>query len=151
MAVKVIIHCSDSDFGNASLIENWHLERGWSGIGYHFVILNGWTGSNCYNAQFKGHLETGRPVNGDDIITKSERGAHAYGFNHNSIGICLIGKSGSFCEEQLNTLLELVFNLNEQFGGVEVLQHSDVDPKKPYCAGLNMEQFRKNLKRLVKS
>ena len=38
---KVIIHCSDSDFGTASVIDGWHKERGWDGIGYHYVITNG--------------------------------------------------------------------------------------------------------------
>ena len=38
---KIIIHCSDSEFGDAALIDKWHKERGWTGIGYHYVILNG--------------------------------------------------------------------------------------------------------------
>jgi len=37
---KVIIHCSDSSFGNAVLIDKWHRQRGFDNIGYHFVILN---------------------------------------------------------------------------------------------------------------
>jgi hypothetical protein len=37
----IVIHQSDSAFGNAAVIDKWHRERGWSGIGYHWVILNG--------------------------------------------------------------------------------------------------------------
>ncbi len=38
---RIIIHHSASDFGDAKLIDKWHKERGWKGIGYHFVVLNG--------------------------------------------------------------------------------------------------------------
>ena len=33
---KIILHCSDSEYGTASLIRKWHTEeRNWSDIGYH--------------------------------------------------------------------------------------------------------------------
>jgi hypothetical protein len=32
---QIIIHCSDSEFGNVIQIDRWHRERGWKGIGYH--------------------------------------------------------------------------------------------------------------------
>lgn len=68
---KHIIHCSDSDFGNAEMINRWHKERGFSEIGYHYVILP------------DGTIEKGRAL--------GKPGAHAKGHNHDSIGTCLIG------------------------------------------------------------
>ena len=38
---KIIIHCSATPpdmHVDAERIDSWHKERGWSGIGYHYVI-----------------------------------------------------------------------------------------------------------------
>ena len=53
----------------ADEIHQWHLDRGWSGIGYHYVIRR------------DGRLQRGRPLD--------RNGAHsgAYGHNRRSIGI----------------------------------------------------------------
>jgi hypothetical protein len=135
--MKVIIHCSDSAFGNAALIDSWHREKGWTKIGYQFVILNG----NLYNTKtydtfYDGLIETGRHMN--------ETGAHCKGHNKGSIGICLIGKSGMFTDPQLNSLEKLLITLNSKRGGLEIFQHSDFDSSKPYCAGLK-ESYVDNL------
>lgn len=41
---KIIVHCAATppsmDVG-AAQIDAWHKERGWKGIGYHFVITRG--------------------------------------------------------------------------------------------------------------
>lgn len=156
--VRIILHCSDSSFGNAALISKWHslpaqevvqngrkyVGRGWSGIGYHYVILNGWIASNIYNPSFNGHIETGRPLDDDPVVSGSETGAHVKGYNTKSVGICLIGKSGQFTYDQLNTSLKIVHDLEEQFHDIQVLQHSDLDSTKPYCAGLDMDLWRSN-------
>jgi len=139
--VNVIVHCSDSSFGNAALITKWHVvERKFETIGYHFVILNGRISAYKHNAYFDGHLETGRPLDDDKDMELDEAGAHAFGYN-DSIGICLIGLSGTFTEAQLRTLLHTVRLLRKQFGEIKVGQHSDVDPKKPHCAGLTKLQL----------
>ena len=156
--VKIILHCSDSSFGNAALISKWHSlpatpvtqngksyqGRGWSGIGYHYVILNGWLSSNSYHPLFNGHIETGRALDDDPFIAKSERGAHVKGQNTNSVGICLIGRSGTFTEDQLNAALKLVYMLEEQYEEISIHQHSEFDTKKPHCAGLDMSLFKRN-------
>ena len=49
---KIVLHCSDSTFGNAAVITNWHIQRGWQTIGYHFVICNGHLNKNFYNEKF---------------------------------------------------------------------------------------------------
>lgn len=141
--MKVIIHCSDSAFGNAALIGRWHSlpkphGRGWSGIGYQLVILNGWLSSTCFNKYFDGHMESGRPLNDDALLTPNEFGAHTLGLNNEAVGICLVGKSGEFSAAQYSRLLNVALPLlKEMFGSLEISQHSNHDSKKPHCAGLS--------------
>jgi N-acetylmuramoyl-L-alanine amidase len=79
---KIIIHCSDSEFGDVKIIDQWHKARGWRGCGYHYVITNGvLTHGKPYNNDHDGLIQPGRPLR--DI------GAHCKGHNHDSIGICL--------------------------------------------------------------
>ncbi len=140
--INVIVHCSDSSFGNAALITKWHIqERKWDTIGYHYVILNGRLSAFKRHSWFDGHIETGRPLDDDNDLEFDEKGAHASGWN-NSIGICMIGLSGTFTEAQLRALSSLIHRLRNQFGGINILQHSDVDPvNKPHCAGLTKLQI----------
>jgi len=143
--VTVVLHCSASGFGNAALIAKWHtVERGWSGIGYHYVVLNGWISSTRYHPSFDGHIETGRPLDNDPFISSDEIGAHVKGHNRDSAGICLIGDSGDFTAKQLTGALRCVQLLEQQFGEIELVQHSDLYPKKPDCAGIDMARFRRN-------
>lgn len=93
----VILHCSDTpdfrphetgkfDAIGAKEIDLWHKERGFDCIGYHDVIRQ------------SGLIEAGRPI---------ERiGAHAYGANVNSIGLCLIGRM-DFQKKQIESLISI--------------------------------------------
>ena len=137
--MKIIFHCSDSTYGNAALLTKWHLQRGWRTIGYHYIILNGQLDSNCYNKNFDGWLETGRALDDNYQLDEWERGAHVKGWNENSIGVCMIGRSGKFTASQYNTAKMTVEFLNEKFFESSVWQHGDFDPKKHWCAGLTKE------------
>lgn len=139
--VLIIVHCSDSGFGNAIQINEWHKQRGFSMIGYHFVILNGNITPKKHHALFDGTIETGRPLDDDLDFEFDEIGAHALGYNKKSIGICLIGKSGQFTENQLRNLKFIIKFLRGQFGKIKVIQHSDVESKKQFCAGLTKMQI----------
>ena len=78
---KIIIHCSATPEGrdiSAATINNWHKQRGWSGIGYHYVI------------KIDGSIEYGRDIN--------KTGAHVKGHNKGSIGLCYIGG----CDSDMN-------------------------------------------------
>lgn len=78
---KIIIHCSATPEGrdiSADTIDKWHKERGWSGIGYHYVI------------KLDGSIEYGRDIN--------KTGAHVKNHNKGSIGICYIGG----CDASMN-------------------------------------------------
>ena len=74
---KIVIHCSAThssmDIGAAD-IKKWHLDKGWSDIGYHYVIRR------------NGAIEEGRPVH--------IQGAHVKGHNASSIGVCIVGGVG---------------------------------------------------------
>lgn len=142
----MIIHCSDSSWGNASVITQWHtmpppVGRGWDAIGYHYVILNGRLSPYKTHSFFDGSLETGRPLDDDKDMELDEKGSHAFGYN-NSVGVCLIGLSGTFTDAQKRTLRYLMRLLKTQFGEIEVIQHSDVDKKKPHCAGLTKSEMK---------
>ena len=71
---KIIVHCAATrewqDI-NTDTIRDWHLKRGWSDIGYHYVI------------ELDGTIGIGRPI--------ERSGAHTKGLNSNSIGVCYIG------------------------------------------------------------
>lgn len=71
---EIVVHCAATPEGkhfDVKDIDAWHKKRGWSGIGYHYVIL------------LDGTVEKGRPV--------ERQGAHVRGRNKNTIGICYIG------------------------------------------------------------
>ena len=100
---RIVLHCSatrEGDDISTETIRNWHvLDRGWSDIGYHYVIL------------LDGCLEAGRPL--------FRAGAHAKGENEDSIGICYIGgvaedgktPKDTMTPEQEDTFRELVHSL----------------------------------------
>ena len=71
---KIVIHCTATKEGqNVSVgtIKKWHLNRGFSDIGYHYVI------------GIDGKINSGRPV--------SKSGAHVRNGNSDSIGISYTG------------------------------------------------------------
>lgn len=71
---KIIVHCSATPEGRdytVADIDRWHKQRGWQGIGYHYVVYR------------DGSVHPGRPV--------EQIGAHTSGHNANSIGVCYIG------------------------------------------------------------
>lgn len=112
---QIIVHCSDSNFGNAALIDEWHKARNWRKIGYHFVILNGLLVANDDYSEFvDGLIETGRPV--------QEEGAHTLGSNADSIGICLIG-TDNFTEKQFTSLIALIKQIKKDYGVKEIKGH----------------------------
>lgn len=130
---EIIVHCSDSERGNAREIDKWHKKRGWKGIGYHFVILNGCLPDRVLE-QLDGSIECGRPV--------SAVGAHAKGHNLHSIGICVIGKR-HFTVEQLRTLIALVASLKQMCGpDVKVLGHCELPGVAKTCPNLDIDALR---------
>lgn len=112
----IVVHCSatarDKDFcGND--IDRWHKDRGWQGIGYHYVV------------RLDGTVDVGRD--------ESRIGAHVQGHNMRSIGVCYIGG----CEEdgktpcdtrtgaQKETLKQIVEELKTKYPKAVVRGHRD--------------------------
>lgn len=136
----IVIHCSDSTWGNSREVDRWHKERKFDEIGYHYLILNGITHYKYYNPLADGLIEVGRRVD--------KLGAHCHGFNQ-YIGICLIGESGNFTQKQQNTLINLLKEIKKLYKEIELFRHSDLDPEgKPNCPGISDENWNQ-LKNLI--
>ena len=96
---RVILHCSATPDDNqhdysAAAIDLWHKQRGWTGIGYHFVIRR------------SGKIEEGRDIN--------KIGAHTKGHNTDSIGVCYIGTRRP-TKEQIEAFLILFKKLRDEY------------------------------------
>jgi N-acetyl-anhydromuramyl-L-alanine amidase AmpD len=115
----IVLHHSASPDVGAAEIHRWHLQKGWAGIGYHFVIRT------------NGSVERGRPL---ETI-----GAHAGpGVNGYSIGICLTGDfmTARPTDLQIRALLELIGWLKNYYAGstLDVKLHREVTATE--CPGI---------------
>ena len=117
---KVIVHCAATPEGRdvkTEEIKRWHTEeRGWSDIGYHWVV------------ELDGSINEGRS---EDI-----NGAHCRGHNSDSVGICYVGGSDSEgnpkdtrTEEQRDTLVTLIKEILDRHPDAEVFGHRDFSTK----------------------
>jgi len=129
----IVIHCSDSKFGSSILIDQWHRERGWDNVGYHFVILNGQVENNTFMECMDGSIERGRDID--------KSGAHAKGYNDH-IGICLIGVD-RFTDAQFESLKDLLLELRRkyQIDFKNVIGHNEVSTKS--CPNFNVQAYLK--------
>ena len=105
---RIILHHADAKNCSAEDIHRWHLNNGWAGAGYHFLVRK------------DGSIYRLRP---EDKV-----GAHAYGSNYNSLGICF---EGNYMEEdmpetQKEAGKELVAYLKNKYGISTVQRHRDV-------------------------
>jgi len=135
---KLIVHCSDSEFGNAQMIDSWHKQKGWDGIGYHAVICNGIEKWNSeYDKKTDGKIEAGRAI--------EKPGAHCKGENYDSIAICLIGIK-EFTPLQIESLIAYIERQRERFGNILIKGHyemkSGIEQGKT-CPNIDMAEFRK--------
>ena len=105
---RIILHHAAAQNCSAEDIHRWHLNNGWSGAGYHFLVKK------------DGKVYRLRP---EDKV-----GAHAYGSNYNSIGICF---EGNYMEEdmpeaQKEAGQELVAYLKNKYNITTVQKHKEV-------------------------
>ena len=115
---SIIVHCSATKAGldfTATDIDRWHRERGFNGIGYHYVI------------RLDGKLEKGRDV--------TLAGAHCKGWNERSVGICYIGgldENGRPADTRTNVqkrvLYQIIMDLQREYNILQVLGHRDTSP-----------------------
>ncbi len=113
---RIIIHCSATPEGKdytVQQIDQWHSQRGFRCIGYHFVIYR------------DGSVHEGRPI--------EQVGAHCKGYNANSIGICYIGgcaadgktPKDTRTEAQRAALIRLVADLKARYPRATVHGHNE--------------------------
>lgn len=105
---RIILHHAESSHCTVEDIHRWHLSRGWAGIGYHFFVRK------------DGTIYRGRPEN---CV-----GAHAYGSNYDSIGICAEGKYNEeeMPEAQKQAIIELIKYLESKYNINTIQKHKDV-------------------------
>jgi N-acetylmuramoyl-L-alanine amidase len=117
---RVILHHTASPMASTSVddILRWHLQRGMSGIGYHFVI----DGS--------GVIHSTRWI--------QRVGAHTRGHNLDSVGIALIGnfERETPTSAQMNALVTLLKDLQREYGIDRLQLHGDLAATK--CPGRNL-------------
>ena len=103
----LVIHCSDTiDDLNITAIDihNMHIGFGWDGIGYHKIINK------------NGVVENGRP--------EYWVGAHVKGKNHESLGVCLIGRK-QFTPEQYETLKKVLVKWKGDYPKAKIVGHRE--------------------------
>ena len=113
---EIIIHCTATPEGRectVTEIRRWHIQRGFSDIGYHYVI------------HLDGRVEPGRNV---DIA-----GAHCTGHNANSIGVVYVGGCGkdgktpkdTRTDAQKAALANLLLDLRKLYPRATIHGHRD--------------------------
>jgi N-acetylmuramoyl-L-alanine amidase len=136
---KIIIHCTATPEGRHTTVEDvrrWHLDRGWSDIGYHFLIY------------LDGSLHEGRPV--------EIPGAHCKGHNKESIGIAYVGgidkvnfkPKDTRTEEQKEALVYILEYLKIQHADAVIHGHNDFADKA--CPSFNATKEYENITNMWK-
>ena len=137
MVEYIIIHHSNKIFDHPLLIKLRHkFLRGWHDTGYHFIIGNGIFTKN-------GAIFSARPT--------KYVGAHALGYNKNSIGVCLIGNF-DYCVptfKQYRSLIRLLSFLKEKYHipNDHILGHRETAECTKTCPGVFVVMDR--IRRLV--
>lgn len=131
---EIIVHCSATPEGKdytLDTIRQWHRQRGFSDIGYHYVIHP------------DGTVEEGRDVN--------IAGAHCSGHNSKSIGICYIGgmtadnkkAKDTRTEEQRTNLKALLMAMRKLYPSAKIHGHRDFAAKA--CPSFDATEEYKNI------
>lgn len=119
----IIIHCTATPAGRdvtVADVDRWHRERGFNGIGYHYLV------------GLDGRIHEGRDI--------EKSGAHCKGLNSRSIGVCYVGgldcsltPADTRTESQRRALVELLTGLKRRFPGAEIRSHCDFAAKACPC------------------
>lgn len=118
---EIIIHCSATPDGKDYTVDDirrWHKQRGYSDVGYHYIVYR------------NGQLVQGRDIN---VI-----GAHAAGHNAHSVGICYIGGMSADNSRPEDTrtlrqkarLLSLLVDLRKLYPNARIIGHRDLSEDK---------------------
>lgn len=125
---RIILHCTATPEGrhvDVATIREWHRKRGWSDIGYHFVIY------------LDGSVHNGRPV--------EKAGAHVSGHNADTIGVVYVGGTDAagkakdtMNDAQETAFVNLVASLRDKYGALTLHGHNEYAAKA--CPSFNVKQ-----------
>lgn len=135
----VVVHGSASYYGDVDTFESWHKDRGWAGIGYHWVI------TNCYPT-YDDYKEKRPKLDYDGRIWKGRdekfMGAHVHGYNNESIGICMVGNEGVYSAAQIRSCARLCTEIRLRYPTIlSIKGHYEFTVLKT-CPTLDMEYIR---------
>lgn len=104
----VVLHHAAASSATVWDINDWHLDRGFNGIGYHYYVRK------------DGCVYHGRP--------EWALGAHAIGANDWSIGVCCEGDymTEIMPDAQINSLKALLRDIMSRYGELLIKQHKEV-------------------------
>jgi N-acetylmuramoyl-L-alanine amidase len=126
----IIIHCSETspaqDIG-VTEIDRMHRAKGSFGCGFHYVIRQ------------DGTVEVGR--------NEGTPGLHTRGYNHCSIGICLVGgidldgnPDGNYSESQFCSLEEVLYEMQSAYPNAKIVGHNELDDAE-FCPSFNVQEW----------
>ena len=131
---EIIVHCSATAEGmdyTVADITRWHKARGFTTIGYHYVVYR------------DGSIHVGRDIN---MV-----GAHCTGHNAHSIGVCYIGgcaadgktPKDTRTDAQKQSLITLLRALRRLYPGATIHGHREFAAKA--CPSFNAKEEYKNI------
>jgi N-acetylmuramoyl-L-alanine amidase len=129
----IVIHCSatrPSQQIDVDDLRKWHKAKGWSDVGYHYIITRA------------GEMQIGRAENAV--------GAHVEGYNHQSIGICLVGgvseddftkPENNFTHNQFEALEILLRKLRRRYPSAVIQGHRDFPGVHKACPSFEVKEW----------
>ena len=131
---KIILHCTATPEGRLTSVKDirsWHKARGFSDIGYHYIV------------HIDGSISKGRP--------EEKQGAHVKGHNKDSIGIAYVGgiDKNTFqpldtrTEKQKSSLHEIIMNLMKDYPDATLHGHNEFSSKA--CPSFDVSKEYENI------
>ena len=127
---SIVIHCSATkptmDIG-LNEIRKWHVkENGWRDVGYHYIVRR------------NGEVELGR--------RHDDTGAHAAGYNHKTIGVCMVGgmaddnaAENNFTDKQWTAVKDLLNQIKVDYPGLKIIGHNEISSKE--CPSFDVQEW----------
>lgn len=113
----IVVHHAAGDL-TAKDVHRVHLGKGWSGIGYHYVV------------ELDGDIHCGRP--------EWAVGAHVNEHNHEALGVCFSGNYETrkvMPRAQLDAGKALLADLQRRYPNAQVRRHKDMPDNATACPG----------------
>ena len=114
----IVVHHADGDLTAAEIHRIHREERGWAGIGYHYVV------------ELDGDIHRGRP--------EKKVGAHCNEHNAHTIGVCFSGDyevRKAMPRAQLGSGRELIADLRRRYPKARVRGHGQMPANATACPG----------------